>query len=161
MRGLAWALLLTGCSFEVPAIGHGPGNYDPTRPPQGDPPGTSSVPPTLDPPMFAEPPPMLDGGAPPTAPQSHQIGDPCDGKNASCGAGLQCLTRTAFGTPIPGGYCSTDCDGGCPNGSQCSTQWGPLKLCLSTCPATGCRNGYVCCTKYYNPGVCLPAFLCQ
>jgi hypothetical protein len=166
MRGLLLAILLTGCSFEVPAIGHGPGDFDPVGQPQ--PPGTT-LPPASDPPMFdppSDPPseptgPAVDAGAPtPPTPQIKLVGAACDDQ-APCGGNLLCLKRTALGQSIPGGYCSADCaQSSCPNGSQCSTQWGPIKVCLNTCPADGCRGGYVCCKNNYNPGVCLPDFLC-
>jgi hypothetical protein len=163
MRGLLLAILLTGCSFEVPAIGHGPGDFDPAGQPQ--PPGTSTLPPTSDPPVIdppAEPTPATnDLGTPTTpTPQNKVIGAAC-GDQDPCGNNMLCLTKTALGQNIPGGYCSTDCAfSSCPNGAQCSTQWGPIKVCLNSCPADGCRGGYVCCKNNYNPGVCLPGFLC-
>ncbi len=155
MRGLLVLVTLAGCTFEVGPIGTGPVEVPPDQPA-----GTSSVPPAADPPLFDPPSSALDAGSTPV-PQSHSIvGDSCD-KKKQCGAPLQCLTKTAFGTSIPGGYCSANCSSiACPSGSQCSNQWGALKLCLQTCPAAGCRPGCVCCTKSYNPGVCLPGFLC-
>lgn len=158
-------LLCAGCAFQVPGVGPSPsvGGGGTAPADNNDDPGDSFAPVApLDPgpaPPAPPAPPAVDGGL---APESSHIGDPCDDKKNACLAGQVCETKTSFGSDIPGGYCTISCKtAACPSDAQCSVGWGTTRVCIETCPATGCRVGYVCCKNgWLAPGVCLTAALC-
>jgi hypothetical protein len=71
----------------------------------------------------------------------------------TCGEGF-CITQTGLGWP--GGYCSTRCGDGCPQGGIC---YEPFDICLTPC-AGGCRSGYTCSTSFgadaLDAAACVP-----
>jgi hypothetical protein len=168
MRHVLWLTILSGCAFEVNGVN---GANDVT-------PGVdlgAAVAPDL---AQAQSPDLLGVIAvPPLSPpdpqnddtqdmgpveQMSRIGDPCDPSKNPCSKGQTCETKVVIQGDVPGGYCSQDCKNTpCPAGSQCSTQW-TNHICIETCPAAGCRQGYVCCTNgWMAPGVCLTPNLCS
>jgi hypothetical protein len=159
---------MSGCTFGVRGVDVDPGDPGP------GPAGGMSMPQPIGPSTAS---PSDDGGVtPPPAPMpdlapAANYGDPCDPKKMDCHAGLSCssggLTSGGPGpggdssSSLPGGYCTTRCESAsCPAGTQCGTV-GDRKLCLLDCPATGCRTGYICCTRRFTPGVCLTEDLCD
>lgn len=158
-------VLCAGCAFQVPGVGPGPsvGGGGTAPADNNNDPGDNFAPVApLDPgpsPPAPPPPPTVDGGM---VPQASHIGDACGEEDKTCPTGQVCETKTQFGGDIPGGYCVMGCQSGaCPSDAQCSVGWGTIRVCLLTCPAAGCRAGYVCCHNgWVAPGVCLPPSLC-
>ncbi len=86
----------------------------------------------------------LADGPPPGA-----IGAECR-RDDDCFDGLECDDS------MPGGYClKPDCDGSCPEGSEC-VEWDGVRQCIQFCAATrDCRVGYVC-DLLDDKTVCVP-----
>ncbi len=78
-----------------------------------------------------------------------EVGDSCE-SDAECLEDYSCIIG------FPAGYCTTDCGGGCPEGSVCVSGDG-WEACLKACEEhVDCREGYGC---YYDGSanlVCLP-----